>query len=110
MPTAVLAIFYGNARRHAAFFAFVVASALVFWKTLGTLVVYSLHDNSSSHIMLIPSVAFSLLYMERKRVFSITRTSISSSLARVLVVGEVGQPAKDCGSSCGSSSRAIELS
>jgi exosortase len=45
---------------------------------------YSLHNDSSSHIILIPLVAFSLLYIERKRVFSITGTSISSGIGLAL--------------------------
>jgi exosortase len=84
MPAAVLDKFNGNARRHAAFVAFILASALVFWKTLSTLVEYSLHNDSSSHIILIPLVAFSLLYIERKRVFSITGTSIGSGIGLAL--------------------------
>jgi exosortase len=84
MLAAVLDRFNGNARRHAAFVAFVLACALVFWKTLGNLVMYSLHNDSSSHIILIPLVAFSLLYIERKRVFSITSTSISSGIGLAL--------------------------
>src|SRR5260370_11388042 len=84
MTAAVLDKFDGNARRHAAFVAFILVSALVSWKTLSTLVRYSLHNDSSSHIILIPLVAFSLLYIERKRVFSITGTSIGSGIGLAL--------------------------
>jgi exosortase len=76
--------FNGNARRHAAFVAFVLVSALVYWRTLGTLVRYSLQNESSSHIILIPLVAFFLFYFERKCVFSITSTSISSGIGLAL--------------------------
>jgi exosortase len=84
MSAPVLDRFNGTARRHAAFVAFVLLSALVFWKTLRTLVMYSLKNDSSSHIILIPLVAFFLLYSERKRVFSITSTSISSGIGLAL--------------------------
>jgi exosortase len=87
MLAAVLDRLNGNARRHAAFVTFVLVSALVFLKTLGTVVMYSLHNESSSHIILIPLVAFSLLYIERKRVFSITSTSTSAGIG--LAVGGV---------------------
>ena len=84
MLAAVLNGLYENARRHAAFVAFVLASALVFWKALRTLVMYSLQNDSSSHIILIPLVAFSLIYLERKRMFSTTSASISSGIGFAL--------------------------
>ena len=84
MSTEAAAVLTRNARRHAAFIAFVLTCMLVFWKTLSTLVAYSLNNESSSHIILIPLVAFSLLYIERKRVFSITSTSISSGISLAL--------------------------
>ena len=84
MPTAGPNIFSGSARRHAVFGALLVVSALFYSKTLYILVMYSLHNNSSSQIVLIPLVAFSLLYIERKRVFWITRWSISSGIAIAL--------------------------
>jgi len=84
MSTEAAAVLTWNARRHAAFIAFVLACALLFWKTLSTLVAYSLNNESSSHIILIPLVAFSLLYIERKRVFSVTSTSISSGIGLAL--------------------------
>jgi exosortase len=62
--------FNGNARRHAAFISLVLASGLAFWKLIDILVVYSLNNESSSHIILIPLVSFFLLYIERKRIFS----------------------------------------
>jgi len=48
------------------------------------LLIYSLHNDSSSHIVLIPLIAFFLLYFERKRVFSITSTSMSSGIGLAL--------------------------
>jgi exosortase len=73
-----------NARKHAAFVAFVAISSLAFFRTLSALVQYSRHDESSSHIILIPFVAFFLLYVERQRVFSITRTSVVSGIGLAL--------------------------
>ena len=76
MITAATAVLTRNARRHAGFVAFVLFSSLVFYKTLSTLVPFSLHDGSSSHIILIPLVAFFLLFVERQTVFPITRTNV----------------------------------
>jgi len=45
---------------------------------------YASHNQSSSHIVLIPFVAFFLLYLERKDIFSITRTSATSGIALAL--------------------------
>ncbi|MFZ3200889.1 MAG: exosortase/archaeosortase family protein [Candidatus Acidiferrales bacterium] len=71
-------------KRHACFVIFVAGSSLAFYKALSALVKYSLNDDSSSYIILIPLVAFSLLYMERHIVFSITDTSIGSGVSVIL--------------------------
>lgn len=71
-------------RRHLGFVAFIVISSLAFHKTLSALVKYSLHDPSSSHIILIPLIAFFLLYVERQTVFLITRTNIGSGIGLAL--------------------------
>jgi exosortase len=84
MPAGVLDRFHGNARRHVAFVAFVLASVLVFGRLVGSLVVYSLNNESSSHIILIPLVAYFLLYIERKRVFAITSTCMSAGISLAL--------------------------
>jgi exosortase len=73
-----------NARRHASFVAFTLISSLAFYRTLSALVEYSLHDSSSSHIILIPFVAFFLLYIERRSIYSVTTTSIASGIGLVL--------------------------
>jgi exosortase len=73
-----------NVRRHATFVAFVAVSSLAFFRTLSALVQYSLHDESSSHIILVPLVAFVLLYLERQERHSTTRTSVASGLALIL--------------------------
>jgi exosortase len=55
-------------RRHWCFAGFVAASVIVSWKTLTTLALYSLHEESSSHILLIPVISIYLLYTERSRI------------------------------------------
>jgi len=83
--TAATAVLTTNERRrHLGFVAFIVISSLAFYKTLSALVKYSLHDASSSHIILIPLVAFFLLYVERQTVFLITRTNIGSGIGLAL--------------------------
>ena len=84
MSTAAMGVLRQNARRHACFIAFIVISILAFYKTLSALVQYSLHAESSSHIILIPLASFFLLYLERHSVFSITRTSIGSGVGVAL--------------------------
>jgi len=59
------------------FVAFIVISSVAFYKTLGAVIRYSLaSSDSSSHIVLIPIISFFLLYLERQRIFSVTRASI----------------------------------
>jgi exosortase len=63
-----------NARRHWCFAGLVAASILVSWKTLATLAFYSLHEESSSHILLIPLISIYLLYTERARISKSVRS------------------------------------
>ena len=77
MSTAATHTLAGNSRKHAMFAAFIVISSLAFYKTLSAVIRYSLaSSDSSSHIVLIPIISFFLLYLERQKLFSITRTSI----------------------------------
>jgi exosortase len=55
--------------RHGVFAGFIAISIVLFWKTIGALVYYSLHQDSSSHIVLIPFISAYLLVTERKRIF-----------------------------------------
>src|SRR5271170_2939494 len=91
MSTAVTSVLTPNAIRHVSFVAFILISSLVFYRTLSTLVQYSLHGQSGSYILLIPVIAFSLLYFERQRIFSITsacmRSGASLSLCGALLYG-----------------------
>jgi len=81
MSTAATSLITRNARRHAGFVAFVLISGLAFYKSMSALVQYSLHDDSSSHIILIPLITLFLLYSERQSVFATTRTSTGSGIA-----------------------------
>jgi exosortase len=84
MSTVATTILAPDARRHVGFVAFILVSSLAFHKTLSTLVTYSLHDDSSSHIVLVPLISFLLLYLERRNVFSVTRTSMISGTGLAL--------------------------
>jgi exosortase len=70
-----------DGRKHAIFATFIVISGLAFYNTLSALVQYSLHEDSSSYIILIPFIAFFLLYSERENIVSTTRASIGSGVA-----------------------------
>jgi exosortase len=85
MSTAAPTFLTSNAGKHASFAVFIVASSLVFYGTLTALVRYSLHNSSSSHIILIPFVSFFLLYLERRTVFSISATSIGPGIGLAIV-------------------------
>ncbi len=83
--TTATRVVIANSKRHAAFAAFVVLTSVACYKTLSALIQYSLRNDSSSHIILIPFIALVLIYMERQRIFSITRTSIGSGVSLALV-------------------------
>src|SRR5271155_4899350 len=84
MSTVVTGVLAPNTKRHASFVAFVLISSIAFLRTLTALVHYSLGNESSSHILIIPVVAFFLLYLERQTIFSITRASVASGSAVAL--------------------------
>jgi exosortase len=63
-------------RANVTFAIILLASVGLFWKSLAALLTYSLNNESSSHIILIPFVSAFLFYLERKRIFS----SISPSI------------------------------
>ena len=62
--------------KHACYAGVVLASGLVFYATLLSLLRYSLQNSSSSHIILIPFVSLFLLYFERERIFAAIRPAI----------------------------------
>src|ERR1700678_588432 len=73
-----------NTKRHAIFAVFILLSNLAMYRTVIALVHYSLHNPSSSHIILIPLIAFYMLYLERKSIFSAITTSTGSGVGFVL--------------------------
>lgn len=73
------------ARTHMVFGALLLVSAIAFWKTLWALLMYSLHDESCSHIMIIPLVSAYLLFTERERIFSVVRPAIAGGVGVILV-------------------------
>ena len=70
--------------RHACFIAFVVISCLAFHNELSALVRYSQHEDSASHIVLIPLIVLFLLYVERRRIFAVTRTNAVTGAAAIV--------------------------
>lgn len=69
--------------RHALFAAFIVASGIITWKVWVGLALYAFHDDSYSHILLIPLISFFLMYAARDNVFVETQTSIGLGSALV---------------------------
>ena len=84
MSTALAGVVTQDARKHASFVTFIIISSCAYHKTLSALIEYSLLEESGSHIIFIPFIAFSLLYVERQRVFSMTRISIGSAVVVAL--------------------------
>lgn len=84
MSAAAISVLAPNMRRHASFVAFVLISSLAFHKALGALLQLSLRDSSSSHIILIPFVSFSLLFLERRTVFLMARVNVRSGVGLAL--------------------------
>ena len=60
---------------HMIFGTLALRSAIVFWRTLGALASCSVHNESGSHIILIPLVSAYPLFQERQRIFSSIRPS-----------------------------------
>jgi len=67
------------------FAAFIVASGIITWKVWVALALYSFHDDSFSHILLIPLISFFLIYAARDKVFAETQTSIGLGAAMVVL-------------------------
>jgi exosortase len=62
---------------HLWFVCFSVLALVTFWAPLGTLVSVSLQDDRYSHVLLIPIISASLVYLERRAVFSSPRYCLS---------------------------------
>lgn len=58
---------------------------MVFWRTISSLVAYSLQHESCSHIVLIPFVSAYLLVTERKRIFFTTRPPGTAGICLIVV-------------------------
>ena len=62
-------------QRHGACALLIAVSALLFWKAIKILLVYSTTHESASHIGLIPAVSLFLIYFERKKIYSAAESS-----------------------------------
>jgi len=71
--------------RHGVFAGLVAISIVLFWKTIAALASYSLHQDSSSHIVLIPFISAYLLVSERKRIFVKNQPAIGLGILVALV-------------------------
>jgi exosortase len=85
MPIDMKSWIHRNGGRHVSFAVFLLLSSLIFLKTLLALVEYSLHNDSSSHIVLIPFLVIFLIFLGRERIFANTGTSLLPGLGIVLV-------------------------
>jgi len=72
-------------RRHAAFGLFWIVSLVIFWRTISALIVYSLHHESCSHIVLIPLVSAYVLFTERKKIFLAARSSGTAGIGLIVI-------------------------
>ena len=78
-------------RNHLAFISLILVSAIIFWRTLGALALYSLNQESASHIIVIPFVSIFLLYTERRRIFSSVSPSFFPGASLILLGGNLYQ-------------------
>lgn len=74
---------------HLAFGVFLFLSTIVFWRTLGALITYSLHHESASHIILIPLVSAYLLFTERRMIFTSVRPSVAVGMGMTIIAATV---------------------
>ena len=56
--------------RHLAFAALCVLIAAMFWPVLEALAALALHDERYSHILVVPAICGSLVYLNRRRIFA----------------------------------------
>jgi exosortase len=71
------------------FAGFVLASVLVFWRSLSMLIEYSLEHEFCSHILLIAPLSLFLLYRERTKIFSRLNSSFMAG-SILLLAGIIG--------------------
>lgn len=75
-------------RAEFSFCAILIATAIVFWKAIYGLVLFSLHNDSGSHIILIPAVTAYFLFAERKHIFAAVQPS--RAIGGVLIFAGLG--------------------
>ncbi len=63
----------GTRARHISAISFWLLSLALFWSQFCALATLSLHDEYSSHILLIPLISASVVYLQRKRIFHAPR-------------------------------------
>jgi exosortase len=73
-----------RARRYAFFAALVGISVMLFWKSVSGLVAHALHQESSSHIILIPVISLYLLHSEREKISQQAHSSPGFGIALIL--------------------------
>jgi exosortase len=61
-----------------AFAALLTIALAIFWTPLRTIAVLSLHEDRYSHLVLIPMISASLLYLEKARIFSQPKDGIGA--------------------------------
>jgi len=67
-----------SARRHLVFAGWLLVSGSILWAPLAQLVRFSFRYEHSSHIVLIPLVSVYLIYVERRKIFSIAPLSLGT--------------------------------
>lgn len=72
-------------KKHWIWIAFVVVSCLVFYRTIGALVQYSLQEDSSSYALIIPLIAFFLIFLEKNKIFAAVRPNSAGGIALALL-------------------------
>src|SRR2546425_10858860 len=68
-PAKLPELFRGKTARSACFAVFVGLILAAFWAPLSMLIRFSFQQEHYSHIILVPLVSASLLFLERKRIF-----------------------------------------
>ncbi len=74
-------------RLHITFALLALVATVLMWKAVHALAVYSLNNESSSHVLLIPLITIALIFSERRRVFLKARPNPLFGTAVILVGG-----------------------
>ncbi len=88
VTAAKVGIMTGNgtsvAQRHAIAAASVALCLFFLWRGVRALVVYSMVRESSSHLVLIPFISLTLIYLERRTIFQTVRTGALPGLGAIV--------------------------